>query len=89
MRFPDLPTIAMVVCPCLLDLIQVLRVRILLQMWVSIKMWAAQFLNVLPRHWLSSAGLGTMGYGLPAAIGARWLIQIVQLSVSVEMQVSK
>jgi len=35
------------------------------------QMWAAQFLNVLPRHWLSSAGLGTMGYGLPAAIGAQ------------------
>lgn len=40
------------------------------------QMWAAQFLNVLPRHWMSSAGLGTMGYGLPAAIG----VQIVNLS---------
>nr|QVY57886.1 acetolactatate synthetase large subunit [Betaphycus gelatinus] len=38
------------------------------------QMWAAQFLNVLPRHWMSSAGLGTMGYGLPAAIG----VQIAQ-----------
>nr|YP_010904147.1 acetohydroxyacid synthetase large subunit [Caulacanthus ustulatus]WCH57398.1 acetohydroxyacid synthetase large subunit [Caulacanthus ustulatus] len=38
------------------------------------QMWAAQFLRVLPRHWLSSAGLGTMGYGLPAAIG----VQIAQ-----------
>lgn len=35
------------------------------------QMWAAQFLNNLPRHWLSSAGLGTMGYGVPAAIGAQ------------------
>lgn len=35
------------------------------------QMWSAQFLNVMPRHWLSSAGLGTMGYGLPAAIGAQ------------------
>ncbi len=35
------------------------------------QMWAAQFLNIIPRHWLSSAGLGTMGYGLPAAIGAQ------------------
>ena len=35
------------------------------------QMWAAQFLNVMPRHWISSAGLGTMGYGLPAAIGVQ------------------
>lgn len=35
------------------------------------QMWAAQFIQVLPRHWMSSAGLGTMGYGLPAAIGAQ------------------
>ena len=35
------------------------------------QMWSAQFLNVIPRHWLSSSGLGTMGYGLPAAIGAQ------------------
>ena len=35
------------------------------------QMWAAQFLKVERRKWLSSAGLGTMGYGLPAAIGAQ------------------
>nr|YP_010988233.1 acetohydroxyacid synthetase large subunit [Rhodochorton tenue]WOK79429.1 acetohydroxyacid synthetase large subunit [Rhodochorton tenue] len=35
------------------------------------QMWAAQFIQVLPRHWMSSAGLGTMGYGLPAAIGVQ------------------
>jgi len=35
------------------------------------QMWAAQFLNLLPRHWMSSSGLGTMGYGLPAAIGVQ------------------
>jgi acetolactate synthase I/II/III large subunit len=35
------------------------------------QMWAAQFLNNKPRHWLSSAGLGTMGFGVPAAIGAQ------------------
>jgi len=35
------------------------------------QMWSAQFLNVLPNHWMSSAGLGTMGYGLPAAIGVQ------------------
>ena len=35
------------------------------------QMWAAQFLNVFPRHWMSSSGLGTMGYGLPAAVGVQ------------------
>nr|YP_009391725.1 acetohydroxyacid synthetase large subunit [Laurenciella marilzae]ARW59869.1 acetohydroxyacid synthetase large subunit [Laurenciella marilzae] len=35
------------------------------------QMWAAQFINVLPRHWVSSSGLGTMGYGLPSAIGVQ------------------
>nr|YP_009395666.1 acetohydroxyacid synthetase large subunit [Vertebrata isogona]ARW64482.1 acetohydroxyacid synthetase large subunit [Vertebrata isogona] len=36
------------------------------------QMWAAQFLDVLPRHWMSSSGLGTMGYGLPAAVGVQF-----------------
>src|SRR6476661_4773981 len=35
------------------------------------QMWSAQFLKCGPRKWLSSAGLGTMGYGVPAAIGAQ------------------
>jgi len=36
------------------------------------QMWAAQFYKYdKPRTWLSSGGLGTMGYGLPAAIGAQ------------------
>jgi len=36
------------------------------------QMWAAQYhLLDTPRHWLTSGGLGTMGYGLPAAIGAK------------------
>jgi len=34
-------------------------------------MWAAQFLKNGPRRWISSAGLGTMGFGLPAAMGAK------------------
>ena len=33
------------------------------------QMWAAQYLRNGPRKWVSSAGLGTMGFGLPAAIG--------------------
>ncbi|WNZ23571.1 biosynthetic-type acetolactate synthase large subunit [Leptolyngbya sp. NK1-12] len=35
------------------------------------QMWAAQFLKMGPRRWISSAGLGTMGYGMPAAMGAK------------------
>jgi acetolactate synthase-1/2/3 large subunit len=35
------------------------------------QMWAAQFLKNGPRRWISSAGLGTMGYGLPAAMGVK------------------
>jgi acetolactate synthase I/II/III large subunit len=35
------------------------------------QMWSAQFLKNGPRRWISSAGLGTMGFGLPAAIGAK------------------
>ncbi|MEB3166984.1 MAG: thiamine pyrophosphate-dependent enzyme, partial [Cyanobacteriota bacterium] len=35
------------------------------------QMWAAQFLRNPPRHWISSAGLGTMGFGMPAAMGVQ------------------
>jgi acetolactate synthase-1/2/3 large subunit len=35
------------------------------------QMWAAQFLHSSPRRWVSSAGLGTMGFGLPAAMGVQ------------------
>jgi acetolactate synthase-1/2/3 large subunit len=36
------------------------------------QMWAAQFLDFEePNRWLTSGGLGTMGYGLPAAIGVQ------------------
>jgi acetolactate synthase I/II/III large subunit len=35
------------------------------------QMWSAQFIKCGARKWLSSSGLGTMGYGLPAAIGAQ------------------
>jgi acetolactate synthase-1/2/3 large subunit len=36
------------------------------------QMWAAQFLKFeAPNRWMTSGGLGTMGYGLPAAIGVQ------------------
>ncbi|CAM8978811.1 unnamed protein product [Rhodiola kirilowii] len=36
------------------------------------QMWSAQFYNYRgPRQWLTSSGLGAMGFGLPAAIGAK------------------
>ena len=36
------------------------------------QMWAAQHYHFdEPRHWMTSGGLGTMGYGLPAAVGVQ------------------
>jgi acetolactate synthase I/II/III large subunit len=35
------------------------------------QMWSAQLINREPKKWISSSGLGTMGFGLPAAIGAK------------------
>ena len=36
------------------------------------QMWAAQFLTFnKPKHWMTSGGLGTMGYGLPSAMGVQ------------------
>jgi acetolactate synthase-1/2/3 large subunit len=36
------------------------------------QMWAAQFYTFRrPRQWITSGGLGTMGYGVPASIGAK------------------
>ncbi|HVS28949.1 MAG TPA: biosynthetic-type acetolactate synthase large subunit [Solirubrobacteraceae bacterium] len=36
------------------------------------QMWAAQYFHFTkPRRWINSGGLGTMGFGLPAAMGAK------------------
>ncbi|MDH5691699.1 MAG: acetolactate synthase 3 large subunit [Gammaproteobacteria bacterium] len=36
------------------------------------QMWAAQFYKFeTPNHWINSGGLGTMGFGLPAAMGVK------------------
>ncbi len=47
------------------------------------QMWAAQFLKCGPRRWVSSGGLGTMGFGLPAAVGVKMALpheQVVCIS---------
>ncbi len=37
------------------------------------QMWAAQFIRFdQPRHWINSGGLGSMGFGIPAAMGAQF-----------------
>jgi acetolactate synthase-1/2/3 large subunit len=37
------------------------------------QMWSAQYFDFKePRHWLTSGSMGTMGFGLPAAIGAQF-----------------
>ena len=35
-------------------------------------MWAAQYYKFSkPNRWITSGGLGTMGFGMPAAVGAQ------------------
>ncbi len=44
------------------------------------QMWAAQFCKVSAnRHWISSGGAGTMGFGFPAAIGAQFALREKQV----------
>jgi acetolactate synthase-1/2/3 large subunit len=55
------------------------------------QMWSAQFLKNGPRRWISSAGLGTMGYGLPAAMGAKVALpheQVICISGDASFQMS-
>ncbi len=45
------------------------------------QMWAAQYIKSQnPRRWITSGGLGTMGFGLPAAIGAKAAAQDIGLN---------
>lgn len=47
------------------------------------QMWAAQYYKFnQPRSWITSGGLGTMGYGLPSAIGAQ-MAQPERLVISI------
>jgi acetolactate synthase-1/2/3 large subunit len=55
------------------------------------QMWAAQFLKMGPRRWISSAGLGTMGFGMPAAMGAKVAVsdqQVVCISGDASFQMN-
>jgi acetolactate synthase-1/2/3 large subunit len=69
------------------------------------QMWAAQFYKFeRPRHWMTSGGLGTMGYGLPAAMGvqvahpdalvidvageASWLMNMQEMSTIVQYRLA-
>lgn len=53
------------------------------------QMWAAQFYQYKkPRTFLTSGGLGTMGYGLGASIGAKWAALKRPLLISQETDVS-
>ncbi|MBD2101226.1 biosynthetic-type acetolactate synthase large subunit [Leptolyngbya sp. FACHB-261] len=55
------------------------------------QMWSAQFLKNGPRHWISSAGLGTMGFGLPSAMGAKVALpdeQVVCISGDASFQMN-
>ncbi len=59
------------------------------------QMWAAQHLAFdAPRRWLTSGGAGTMGYGLPAAIGAQVahpgrLVVCVSGDASIQMNIQE
>lgn len=48
------------------------------------QMWSAQYLEInKPRRWCSSSGLGAMGYGFPAAIGAKAAAKDLGLDIPV------
>lgn len=48
------------------------------------QMWAAQYLEInKPRRWCSSSGLGAMGYGFPAALGAKAAVKDMGLNIPV------
>lgn len=48
------------------------------------QMWAAQYLEInKPKRWCCSSGLGTMGYGFPAALGAKAAAKDLGLDIPV------
>ncbi|WP_455476663.1 acetolactate synthase 3 large subunit [Bartonella sp. B41] len=59
------------------------------------QMWAAQYYRFdEPKHWMTSGGLGTMGYGLPAAIGVQMahpsaLVLCISGDASIQMNIQE
>ena len=59
------------------------------------QMWAAQYIDFeKPNRWMTSGGLGTMGYGLPAAIGAQLghpddLVVVITSDASIQMNIQE
>jgi acetolactate synthase-1/2/3 large subunit len=58
--------------PCPRDILQAIDADVVTTDVGQHQMWAAQFLNFGRPLFLTSGGLGTMGFGLPAAIGAQF-----------------
>jgi len=59
------------------------------------QMWAAQYLKFdKPNRWMTSGGLGTMGYGMPAALGAQIAhpgkpVLVVTSEASIQMNIQE
>ncbi|UXN02532.1 acetolactate synthase 3 large subunit [Bartonella sp. HY406] len=59
------------------------------------QMWAAQYFGFdKPKHWMTSGGLGTMGYGFPAAIGVQIahpddLVMCIAGDASIQMNIQE
>lgn len=70
---PDGPIRPQTVITTLSDVVEPIKDRVILSTGVGQhQMWAAQFYKFkAPRSLVTSGGLGTMGFGLPAAIGAK------------------
>jgi acetolactate synthase-1/2/3 large subunit len=46
------------------------RIKCIFRCWATSNV-GSPLINCQPKKWISSSGLGTMGFGLPAAIGAK------------------
>ncbi|HIQ31880.1 MAG TPA: acetolactate synthase large subunit [Methanothermococcus okinawensis] len=75
MDYEDIPIKPQRIVKELMDVIQELKLKDKIIVTTDVgqnQMWMAHYFKVhLPRTFISSGGLGTMGFGLPAAIGAK------------------